>query len=91
MFVLSTIDSPCAWHQAIARPFNNKNLNAKLMCDFGVTRFIFYAVSVGLRVKGVTSNRVLPELPGTPHFDSVSILYAAMVHKPVFAPLSIKG
>ena len=41
MFVLSTINGLCAWHQAIARPFNNKNLNAKLMCDFGVTRFIF--------------------------------------------------
>ena len=50
MFVLSTINGPCTWHQAIARPFN-KNLNAKLMCDFGITRFIFYAVSAGLRVK----------------------------------------
>ena len=27
----------------------NKNLNAKLICDFGVPRFIFYAVSAGLR------------------------------------------
>ena len=49
MFVLCTINGLCAWHQAIAGPFN-KNLNAKLMCDFGVTRFIFYAVSAGLRV-----------------------------------------
>ena len=51
MFVLCTINGPCAWHQAIAGPFNNKKLNAKLICDFGVTRFIFYAVSAGLRVK----------------------------------------
>ena len=51
MFVLCTINGPCAWHQAIAGPFNNKNLNAKLICDFGIMRFIFYAVSAGLRVK----------------------------------------
>ena len=41
IFVLYTINGPCAWHQAIAGPFNNKNLNAKLMCDFGV-RVLFF-------------------------------------------------
>ena len=41
MFVLCTINGPCAWYRAIAGPLNNKNLNAKLICDFGVTRFIF--------------------------------------------------
>ena len=41
MFVLFTINGPCAWHQAIGGPFNNKNLNAKLICDFGVPHFIF--------------------------------------------------
>ena len=50
MFVLCTINGLCAWHQAIVGPFNNKNLNAKLKCDFDVTHFIFYAVSAGLRV-----------------------------------------
>ena len=52
MFVLCTINGPCAWHQAIAGTFNNKKLNAKLICDFGITRYIFYAVFAGLRVKG---------------------------------------
>ena len=41
MFVLCTINGPCTWHQAIAGPLNNKNLNAKLICDFGVMWFIF--------------------------------------------------
>ena len=35
IFVLCTIKGPCACHQAIAGPFNNKNLNAKLICNFG--------------------------------------------------------
>ena len=51
MFVLCTINGPCAWHQAIAEPFNNKNLYAKLICDFGVR--VFYVYSAGLRVKEV--------------------------------------
>ena len=48
IFVLCTINGPSAWHQAIASPFNNKNLNAKLICDFGVC---ILAVSAELRVK----------------------------------------
>ena len=36
IFVLCTINGPCAWHQAIAEPINNKNLNAKLICNFSV-------------------------------------------------------
>ena len=36
---LCTINGPCAWHQA----FNNKNLNAKLICDFGIRVLFFYA------------------------------------------------
>ena len=36
IFVLCTINGLCAWNEAIAGPFNNKNLNAKLICDFGV-------------------------------------------------------
>ena len=51
IFVLCTINGPYAWHQAIAGPINNKNLNAKLICDFGVCVFIFLCISVGLRVK----------------------------------------
>ena len=31
IFVLYTINGPCPWHQAIAGPINNKNLNAKLI------------------------------------------------------------
>ena len=50
IFVLCTINGPCTWHQAIAGPINNKNLNAKLICDFGLCVLFFYAVSAGLRV-----------------------------------------
>ena len=45
---MCTINSPCAWHKAIPGPFNNKNLNAKLICDFGVRVLFFYSVSAGL-------------------------------------------
>ena len=48
IFVLCTINGPCAWHQAIAGPFN-KNLNAKLIYNFGV--HVFLCISAGLRVK----------------------------------------
>ncbi len=48
IFVLCTINGPCAWHQAIAGPFNNKNMNAKLICNFGLRVLSF---SVGPRVK----------------------------------------
>ena len=41
IFVLCTINSPCAWHQAIAGPFKHKNLNAKLICDFSVCVYFF--------------------------------------------------
>ena len=50
MFVLCTINGLCAWHQAIAGPFN-KNLNAKLICDFGICVLFFMHIFVGLRVK----------------------------------------
>ena len=50
MFVLCTINGPCAWHQVIAGPFN-KNLNAKLICDFGVTRLIFLCSFCGPKGK----------------------------------------
>ena len=49
MFVLCTINGPCPWDQAIVGPFNNKNLNAKLISAYHV--LFFYAVSAGLRVK----------------------------------------
>ena len=45
IFVLCTINGPCAWHQAITGPFNNMNLNVKLICDFDVRVLFFYAVS----------------------------------------------
>ena len=57
MVVLGTINGLCAWHQAIAGPFNNKNLNAKLICDFGVPHLIFYAVSTGLRIKALHTEK----------------------------------
>ena len=50
IFVLCTLNNPCAWHQVIAGPFKHKNLNGKLICNFSVCVLIFYAASVGLRV-----------------------------------------
>ena len=41
IFILCTINGPCAWYQAIAGPLNNKNLKAKLICDFSV-RILFF-------------------------------------------------
>ena len=41
IFVLCTINGPCAWHQAIAGPINNKNLNAKLICDLAYAFYFF--------------------------------------------------
>ena len=41
IFVLCTINGPCAWHQAIAGPIN-KNLNAKLICNS--VSAVFYAI-----------------------------------------------
>ena len=47
-FVLCTINGQCVWHQAIAGPFNNKNLNAKLICDFSV-RVLFLCSFCGAK------------------------------------------
>ena len=86
VYLLCTINGPCAWHQAIAGPFNNKNLNAKLICDFGIPRFIFYAVSAGPRVKITTVVLLKGDSPVLFKGESSYVTLNAIFHSFTVAP-----
>ena len=84
MFVLCTINGLCAWHQAIAGPFNNKNLNAKShhkQTDL-LTALLEYAMIITHNKLHGNNSETIYSLPCEPdHFCVMPIPFSSRIAK----------